>query len=142
MTTKITAQPRDRHRDFARRHNLPPATVDQLTAILDDHIAALAGHRRTLVDRWAEQARTDPEIGRNALPAALHAARQAVQRFGGDRLKKALEETGAGNHPEIIRAFCKVGRAMPAEPAPAPRRKPTHDETMRAMYPSMYGVKI
>ena len=87
---------------------------------------------------WANAAHSDPELGGRALAAA----RQAVERFGGARLKQALEETGLGNHPEVIRAFYRIGRAMPPEPASTPRRKPTHEETMRALYPSMYGPKI
>ena len=142
MTAKISAHTRARYQDFASRHTLPPEAAEQLMAIMNDHVTALNAHRRTLIDRWADRTRTDPEIGRNALPAALHAARQAVERFGGDRLKTALEDTGMGNHPEIIRAFCRVGKAMPAERSSGPHRKPTHEETMRAMYPSMYGTKI
>jgi hypothetical protein len=35
-----------------------------------------------------------------------------------------------------------LDKAMPPAPANGPYRKPTHEETMRAMYPSMYGTRI
>ncbi len=142
MTARISAHTRSRLQDFARQHNLPPEAADRLMAMVNDHVEALNGHRRAVVTRWADQTRTDPEIGRNALAAALHTARQAVDRFGGDRLRKALDETGLGSHPEIIRAFVKVGKATADQRPAAPKRPPTHEETMRAMYPSMYGSKI
>ncbi len=142
MTTTPHSPTQARVRDLARRHNLSPAVEEEVMAICQDHVDGLETRRRALVARWADQARTDPEFGRNALPAALALARQAVDRFGGDRLKRALDEIGAGSHPEIIRAFWKVGKATADQPQPGRRRPPTHEETMRAMYPSMYGNKI
>ena len=142
MTTTMPTPTRARLRDFARRHTLPPQAEQDLMAIFQNHVDGMEKRRRALVAHWAEQARLDPEFGRNALPAALHTARQAVDRFGGDRLKQALDETGAGSHPEIIRAFWKVGKATADQRSAGPKRRPTHEETMRAMCPSMYGNKI
>jgi hypothetical protein len=142
MTTNAFSRSLRCFQDIARRHGLPPQAADQMMAVLADHTDGVTRRQRAVQARWADLARTDPEFGRNAFPAALHTARKAVERFGGDRLKQALNETGLGSHPEIIRAFWKVGKAMP-DPRPAgPQRRPTHEETMRAMYPSMYGNKI
>ena len=142
MTARISAHTRSRLQDFAGQNNLPPEAADRLMAMVDDHVAALNGHRRAVIGRWADHTRTDPELGRNAQAATLHLARQAVDRFGGDRLRKTLDETGLGSHPEIIRAFFKIGKATADRPQPGPRQPPTHDDTMRALYPSMYGNKI
>jgi hypothetical protein len=35
-----------------------------------------------------------------------------MQQFGTPELKAALEQTGMGNHPELVRLFAKVGKAM------------------------------
>jgi len=39
-------------------------------------------------------------------------AKQAVNEFGGDDLKSAMDETGLGNDPRMIKAFAGIGRAM------------------------------
>lgn len=39
-------------------------------------------------------------------------ARDAVEKFGGDSLKQVLDKTGLGNHPEVVKAFAKVGRLI------------------------------
>jgi hypothetical protein len=45
----------------------------------------------------------------NAYQAKLENAGKAMRMIGGDALAEALIETGAGNHPEIVRAFAKIG---------------------------------
>ncbi len=142
-TTTIPSRTLARIRDLARRHDLPPQVEAEMVAIHQDHLAHEEKRRRALVARWAERARLDPEFGRNAFPAALYTARQAVERFGGERLRQVLDDTELGSHPEIIRTFWKIGKATAGQrPAPDPRRPPTHEQTMRALYPSMYGAKI
>ena len=42
----------------------------------------------------------------------MRIARDAVEKFGGDSLKQVLDKTGLGNHPEVVKAFAKVGRLI------------------------------
>lgn len=39
-------------------------------------------------------------------------ARRAVRAFGSDNLSDMLNDTGLGNHPEMIRAFAKIGAEL------------------------------
>lgn len=39
-------------------------------------------------------------------------ASRAVAKVGGEPLQKLLDETGMGNHPDMIRAFTRVGRVL------------------------------
>jgi hypothetical protein len=39
----------------------------------------------------------------------LHAAKKALREVGGEGVMKVLDETGLGNHPEIIKMFAKLG---------------------------------
>jgi plasmid replication initiation protein len=39
-------------------------------------------------------------------------ARRAVRAFGSDNLSNMLNDTGLGNHPEMIRAFAKIGAEL------------------------------
>ncbi|MEQ9887617.1 peptidase [Pectobacterium zantedeschiae] len=65
-----------------------------------------------VTDGWAETVKADKEIGGDKLTANIGKAQQAMMQFGGDELKQALEETGLGNHPALVKAFVKIGHAM------------------------------
>lgn len=86
-----------------------------------DKIAPVLAERQTqrieelkqqTVASWADQARADKEIGGDKLTANLAIAKKAVERFGSPELSRLLNETGLGNHPELIRAFWKAGQAI------------------------------
>lgn len=92
---------------------------EQAQVILDREDAAVAG----FVDRqtqelkakpaqWKAEAQSDKEIGGEAFPENVEIAHRAITRFGSETLKQALNDSGLGNHPELIRAFYKIGKAM------------------------------
>jgi len=47
-----------------------------------------------------------------AYPVKLEAASRAARSLGGDSLIEALNSSGAGNNPEIVRAFAKIGAML------------------------------
>lgn len=68
-------------------------------------------HKAT-VDEWATQTKSDKEIGGDALESNLGVAKKALDEFGSPELKKLLNESGLGNHPEVVRFFVKAGKAI------------------------------
>lgn len=66
----------------------------------------------TTVKGWADASKADKEFGGDALEQNLGVARKAIDTFGTPELKKLLNDTGMGNHPEVIRAFFKAGKAI------------------------------
>lgn len=60
----------------------------------------------------AEDLRKDEEFGGAAFDQNIALAQAAVEKLGGDDLKKVLDETGLGNLPPLIKAFAKMGRMM------------------------------
>lgn len=63
-------------------------------------------------EKWVEGVTKDPEIGGNNLPDTRKFSQAALARFGTPELKNYLNLTGLGSHPELVRAFAKIGRAM------------------------------
>lgn len=63
-------------------------------------------------EQWAVDAKADKEIGGDNMTANIGLAQKAFDQFGSPELKEYLNTTGLGNHPEIIRAFMKVGKSM------------------------------
>lgn len=64
------------------------------------------------VSEWTESAKTDKEFGGEKLSENLSVAKKALETFGTPELTKLLNDTGLGNHPEIIRAFYKAGKQI------------------------------
>jgi hypothetical protein len=82
-----------------------------------------------LQNKWVSEVKADPDIGGTKLMASLASAARAIDRLGVPGLKEALDLTGAGNHPAVVKAFVRLGqmvsedrfaRGSHAEPA-APR---------------------
>lgn len=64
------------------------------------------------LEAWVGEVKADKDIGGSNLPATMASAQKVMQQFGTPELKAALEQTGMGNHPELVRLFAKVGKAM------------------------------
>lgn len=93
-------------------------------------------------NEWADASRVDKEFGGKSLDANVAIAKKALDAFGTPELRAFLEESGLGNHPEIIRAFYRAGRAISddshvggraAQSKPQPR---SFEEHLANLYPS------
>lgn len=62
--------------------------------------------------QWAEASNTDKEFGGEKLAENLAVAKAALDKFGSPELKQLLNDSGLGNHPEVIRFFYRAGRAI------------------------------
>ncbi|EOZ5275764.1 peptidase [Escherichia coli] len=100
----------------ARELNL---TNDQAQKLVDAYPKILAGVQQRQADAWqkqtegwAEAVKADKEIGGDKLESNLSAAQRALDQFGNPELKEYLNVTGMGNHPELVKAFVKIGKAM------------------------------
>lgn len=63
-------------------------------------------------NEWAEQSKADQEFGGEKLQENLGFAKRAMDAYATPELKTLLNESGLGNHPEVIRFFVKAGKAI------------------------------
>lgn len=75
------------------------------------HDAAVAKHQ-ALVTEWMNQAKTDKEIGGDAFAQNAELSRRVVEKYSNPDFMKMLDQTGYGNHPELVRVFARIGRAI------------------------------
>lgn len=61
---------------------------------------------------WREKAQADKEYGGKAFKENVGLAQKAIKTFGSKEFSEALESTGMGNHPELIRFLVKVGKEI------------------------------
>jgi hypothetical protein len=65
-----------------------------------------------LQNKWVSEIRADPDIGGVRLAASLASASRAIDRLAVPGLREALNLTGAGNHPAVVKAFVRLGRMI------------------------------
>lgn len=125
--------------EVARELNL---TQEAAQKVLDKMGPVIAGrHAEALTQakaQWVEAAQTDKEYGGEKLAENLSVAKKALDQFGTPELRTLLNESGLGNHPEIIRAFFRAGKAISEDkfvPATGDGPKGAKDPA-KALYPN------
>lgn len=106
----------DEFKAAAKALNLPQEAAQQVVnlgaKLVERTQAAMRDAWTATQTQWVDTIKKDAEIGGARLNERVAVAVKALDRFGSPELRKALEETGMGNHPEIVRAFYRVGLAI------------------------------
>lgn len=99
--------------EVAKELNL---TQDNAQKVLDKVAPVLQARQSELIQaaqaQWTEGAKADKEFGGDKLTENLGVAKKALDTFGTPELKALLNQSGLGNHPEIIRAFYRAGKTI------------------------------
>lgn len=76
---------------------------------------------------WADAAKSDKELGGAKFDENLAGAKAAMDKFATPELTALLNESGLGNHPEMIRLFWKLNNQISDDAlvsgSPAPQSK-------------------
>jgi hypothetical protein len=98
----------------ARAQGLSKTQAQGLVEMLHQHEAARTATIAGEVTRWKDAALADPELaGGNpaTLEKNLTRAKQAALRYGGAEAMQALETSGLGNHPVLLKLLLNVANA-------------------------------
>lgn len=99
--------------DVARELNMSQESAQKM---LDRIAPVLAAKQEKAIEHarneWSEGSKADKEFGGEKLQENLSVAKKALDAFGTPELKTLLNESGLGNHPEIIRVFYRAGKAI------------------------------
>lgn len=85
------------------------AVLDKLSEKAQERQLAKIEEAKT---QWLADSRKDAEFGGDKLEENLGIAKKALDAFGSDALKALLNDSGLGNHPELIRFFYRAGKAI------------------------------
>lgn len=103
----------DAFSEVAKDLNMPQDAaqkmIDKVTPVIQ---ARQAEQIAAVREEWAETAKVDKEFGGDKLKENLATAAKAIDTFGTPELKALLNESGLGNHPEVIRAFYRAGKTI------------------------------
>ena len=91
-------------------------TQDAAQKLIDKMAPAIAARQADQVvaihKEWLDASTADKEFGGEKLAENLGVARKALDSFGTPTLSKLLDDTGLGNHPEVIRLLYRAGKAI------------------------------
>jgi len=63
-------------------------------------------------EQWKQQTIADPEIGGEKFAENAELAKRTLEKFSTPQFVSALDSSGYGNHPELVRVFARIGQAM------------------------------
>lgn len=118
---------------------LQPDAAKKLADLAASRARAQHEAHAALIESWSEAVKTDKEIGGEKLTENLAVAKRAVDTFGSQALKDLLNQTGLGNHPEVVKAFYKAGKAISEDGfvRGAPKAPTTESDLAKSLFPSM-----
>ena len=96
-------------------------------------------------EAWGKAAAKDEEFGGANYEGNIKRALGVVQKYGSEEFSHLLDATGLGNHPEVIRVFHRIAKAMGEDTAGgtgpgAGKLTPeqARDQALRERYPTMF----
>lgn len=104
---------------------------------VDQYASAQATVLEKEKERWLTDLKADKEIGGDNLNKKVEQASRVVKKFGTPEFSKALNESGLGNHPELVRVFARIADAMGEDNLVLPGAAPSGQASLRDLfYPS------
>lgn len=85
---------------------------------------------------WRTEAENDKEYGGDNYEKSVKIANLAITAYGGEALKQALDDTGMGNHPELIRAFVNAGKLIQEDEESGGSPPSNESNRVDRMYPT------
>ena len=127
----------DEFTTIAKELKLDQGQAQKLADVAAKMQTRQAEQHSKLVETWVESVKTDKEIGGDNLAENLGIARKALDTFGSPELKDVLNATGFGNHPAVIKAFVKMGKAISEDRFVTGGAKAANTDMAKTMFPSM-----
>ena len=104
---------------LAKELNLSQKDAQRVADLGPKLMQKLQGHQAETFAQvrqtWADAAKADKEYGGEAFAENLGAAKKALDSFGTPELRTLLNESGIGNHPEVIRFMVRAGKAISSD---------------------------
>lgn len=138
---KVNAEALADLKAFAKEKNLSQEDAQKLVDLgvknAQDVTTTMQAHIEQVRNEWSEASRTDKEFGGDKLDENLAVAKQALDTFGTPELTALLTESGLGSHPEVVRAFFRVGKAISEDRLVPGTKAPASRDPLSKLYPSM-----
>lgn len=88
-------------------------------------------------ENWVGDIKADKEIGGQNFDVSVRHAQAALNKFGTPELRAQMDATGMGNHPELVRVFARIGKAMAEDTFVQSSRDGSQADPAKKLFPSM-----
>jgi hypothetical protein len=128
-------------KEIAAKHGLSLAAAQDIVDMVAPKFAEALTQPYQLwkktQDAWQVEAKTDPEFGGADFARNMASIAKVLDQYGDPKLRDALNVTGAGNHPAIIRSFWRIAQIL-TEPSHVAAAKPASlsKDPAGVMYPT------
>jgi hypothetical protein len=128
-------------KEIAAKHGLSLAAAQDIVDMVAPRISEALTQPYQLwkktQDAWQAEAKTDPEFGGAEFARNMASIAKVLDQYGDPKLRDALNVTGAGNHPAIIRSFWRIAQIL-TEPSHVAAAKPASvsKDPAGVMYPT------
>lgn len=115
--------------------------LNEIVKTYADHVQEAAkAHGEKLIEKYKEiknewKAETQKELG-NEIKQNLMYVGNALKEFGSPKLIELFNETGVGDHIEVVRCFSKIGKHF-TEDSMVDGQTKTEGKPEDVLYPSM-----
>lgn len=121
--------------EVAKELGLPQESAQK---VLDKMAPILAARQSEQIQSaradWLQASKADKEFGGERLAENLGVAKRALDAFATPELRELLDASGLGDHPEIIRAFYRAGKAISEDGFVAGQAGKTSPRDARRLY--------
>lgn len=137
--TFFDSQVLDAYGEVARELNLPQESAQK---VIDKVAPVLASRQAEAVKavraEWVQTTKTDAEIGGDHFQATEANVARAMKAFGTPALAALLDQSGLGDHPEVVRVLARAGKAISEDGFVPGGKRSTADETpAKRLFPNM-----
>lgn len=113
---------------------------DAAQKILDKMGPTIASRQAEAIEaartEWANASTNDKEFGGDKLTENLAVAKKALDSFGSPELRTLLNESGLGNHPEVIRFMVRAGKAISEDGFVPGSRQTGESDPAKRLFPN------
>lgn len=137
LDTEVTTEFKTLAKELDLSQENAQKLTDLATKLSAKHQGQMADVLKQAAADWTQAAQTDKEFGGEKLNENLSVAKKARDTFGTPELTQLLDESGLGNHPEVIRFFYRTGKAISEDGfVPGTKQVPVKSTAQR-LFPGM-----
>lgn len=126
---------------IARELNLSNEQAQKLADIYSKRMAESSRQQqeqwKQTTEKWVDDVKADKELGGQNLETSIKHAQAALNKFGTPELRSQMDATGMGNHPELVRVFARIGKAMAEDTFVQSGKDGAQVDPAKKLFPSM-----
>lgn len=134
----LTDADMERIESYAKDQGLSKEAADKLVEtqaeLLKEAQERQAEEYKELTERWKNDALNDKEIGGDNLKRNIELSKRALEKFAKPEFIEMIDESGYGNHPELIRTFMRIGKAMSDDQFIHPGAQASGEKTLEDIF--------